>query len=132
MSEKFLSERIAEDGVTAEVHMTDGVSEDGYRYYWEYTLRYDGREYVSPNHYGSAEEPDVFDIMDTLTMNCSIVDQVSSREEWAGEFDADWMPEKGTHTEEDWDKWNTINSQLRWLFGPEKYNEYLYNTDRSE
>ncbi|MFB7858855.1 hypothetical protein [Rhodococcus qingshengii] len=142
---KSLKKRIKDDSITMDYHMLDGMSEDGQRYLWNVALYHGvrrGRVFELPDPYVSQDKPTVFDVLDLLTSSCSIVDQCATRDEWASEY----VPEpKGgepdesilreaweSFTEDNFRTWKQINEGLRNFFGPQAYEDYLYNTDRSK
>jgi len=128
MDQKKLSERIREDRISSKAHMT-GRSPNGLHYQWDVTLMCQGRVFRLPDPFESANEPTTFDVLDLLTGACGIVDQCADRDEWAQEYIPDGDPEHQYFTERDWRTWQKINKGLIRLLGPERHQEYLYDTD---
>lgn len=132
MTEPLLSERIAEDEITIQTAMIDGMSADGLRYRWDVSLhRPDAQPFTLPDPFESNDEPTAFDVLDLVTSACSIVSRADSREEWASEYTTDPEEQEKHFTEEHWQTWLVIDRRLREFLGSRKHQDYLYCTNRS-
>jgi hypothetical protein len=122
-----LSERITEDDI--QVVYTEIPSWP--RRAFDVRLWREGENFELPDPFESPNEPTPFDVLDLITLHCSIVNQVNSREEWAAEYTADPREQQENFPEEGYRKWKEINRRLRCFLGEEKFQQYLYDTDRS-
>jgi len=126
-----LSERIERDGITVSCKEI-GVSDDGRRRQWQVTLRRGDFTMNLPDPYEDNEEPTALAVLGLLTSHCNVVDQASSRTEWAGEYTFDPEEQERYFPEEKYQAWKAINLVLQNFLGDELHEEYLYETESDD
>lgn len=126
MTEKLLSERIEEDGITAEAVMIGSAPYDGYEF--DVTLRRpDGRE-VKMHDYSGPDEPTALDALGIMLSVALRVNNADDYEEWASEFEMD--PEKWQDPET-YELQVAETRKLRDFLG-ESFDAYLYETKKDD
>lgn len=127
MSEKTLSERIEEDGITVNAEMIDQTPHGHYAYRVTLT-RPDGRV-MQLHDYSGPWEPTALDALGVLLSVASRVEGAESYEDWASEFELD--PEK-------WQDRKTYELQcaetdkLRAFLDADTLRAYLYETEMDD
>jgi hypothetical protein len=133
-----LSERIAADEITCVTVGPIGMSSDGMRYTWSVCLfRPDGRTLDLAEPFESNEEPDAFEVLDLVSIGCSMIDQSHNWRSWQRE----WMPPArdaedqevidSLYPEHTYETWTGIDESFLAFLGHQGHHDYLYDTDRS-
>lgn len=129
----YLSERIAEDGITISTSM---IGQTDTHYQWSVTLhRPDGRRFELHDPHESNDEPTAFDVLDLVTGTCNIIDQSADWREWQSEYMPDATPQEERdriYPRDMFEWWVDINNALRDFLGHQGHEDYLYDTDRSK
>lgn len=126
MSEKLLSERIEEDGITCVADMIGSAPYGGYEY--DVTLhRPDGRT-LHMHDYSGPEDPTALDAVGVMLSVASRVAGTDSYEEWAGEFASD---PKDWQSREVYDLQVSETRKLRDFLGAD-FDAYVFETERDD
>ena len=127
MTEKTLSWRIQEDGISATAKMIAPAGEG--RYEWDVTLyRPDGRS-MRLHDYSGPDEPGALDVLGALLSVASRVKGTDSYEEWASEFAAD---PKDWQDRETYALQRAETGKLRDFLGAESLEAYLHDTEMDD
>jgi hypothetical protein len=126
----LLSERIEKDGITVET-VELGMNGAGTHRAWTVRLLRGEKVFQLSREFEDNSEPTAFEVLDLLTSHCSVVDQVTSAEEWGAEFDSDQEQAAEHFTPELFAEWQEINKELRSFLGTQGHKDYLYDTDRT-
>lgn len=132
MEEKYLGERIAEDGITVKFRQIPGRSAGGYLQWTVSLHKPDGSTFSMEETWESNSEPTAFDVLDWLCAQMSIISQVSTRKQWAAEYTMDYEEGRKNFTQEDFDTLKRMNTRFREFLGRKLYRAYLYETDYSK
>ena len=127
MTEKTLSWRIQEDGISATAEKTGPADDDWYE--WDVALyRPDGRS-MRLHDYSGPDEPTALDALDALLSVASRVKGTDSYEEWASEFADD---PKDWQDRETYALQRAETDKLRDFLGAESLEAYLHDTEMDD
>lgn len=130
-----ISERIAQDGIAADVKLSARPAPDDFplgSYSWDVTLTFQGRTLKVPFHTGPAVtgEPTTEDVLDCVISDAAGIVNASDILDWASEYGYELGDyEQRARARRIYDACVAQTEQLR-TFLAERFDAYLWDTER--